>query len=153
MASISDLRLSKNMKYTALYVSMRFHEHEEGIFEKTYFDGTIIEIESNNQTVRINGKVSFILDTHESFVKLECINRLLGLNYSINDFELRNNGLYFKKYHVCFLTWDSPFFEMKKNKEVQYKSRLVSGVLEYKTKIKDGNIFDYGLFETKTFLN
>ena len=149
MASISDLRLSKNMKYTALYVSMRFHEHEEGIFEKTYFDGTIIEIESNNQTVRINGKVSFILDTHESFVKLECINRLLGLNYSINDFELRNNGLYFKKYHVCFLTWDSPFFEMKKNKEVQYKSRLVSGVLEYKTKIKDGNIFDYGLFETK----
>lgn len=149
MASISDLRLSKNMKYTALYVSMRFHEYEEGIFEKTYFDGTIIEIESNNQTVRINGKMSFILDTHESFVKLECINRLLGLNYSINDFELRNNGLYFKKYHVCFLTWDSPFFEMKNNKEVQYKSRLVSGVLEYKTKIKDGDIFDYGLFETK----
>ena len=149
MASISDLRLSKNMKYTALYVSMRFHEYEEGIFEKTYFDGTIIKIESDNQIVRINGKISFILDTHESFVKLECINRLLGLNYSINDFELRNNGLYFKKYHVCFLTWDSPFFEMKNNKEVQYKSRLVSGVLEYKTKIKDGDIFDYGLFETK----
>ena len=149
MASISDLRLSKNMKYTALYVSMRFHECEEGIFEKTYFDGTIIKIESDNQTVRINGKISFILDTHESFVKLECINRLLGLNYSINDFELRNNGLYFKKYHVCFLTWDSPFFEMKNNKEVQYKSRLVSGVLKYKTKIKDGDIFDYGLFETK----
>lgn len=149
MASISDLRLSKNMKYTALYVSMRFHEYEEGIFEKTYFDGTIIKIESDNQTVRINGKMSFILDTHESFVKLECINRLLGLNYSINDFELRNNGLYFKKYHVCFLTWDSPFFEMKNNKEVQYKSRLVSGVLEYKTKIKDGDIFDYGLFEIK----
>lgn len=34
MPKLSDLRLSKNMKYTALYVAMRFYEHTPDIFEK-----------------------------------------------------------------------------------------------------------------------
>ena len=38
MTSISDLRLSKNMKYTALYVAMRFFEAEPGVFVKRYKD-------------------------------------------------------------------------------------------------------------------
>ena len=36
MATLSDLRLSKNMKYTALYWAMRFFEQEPYIFLKEY---------------------------------------------------------------------------------------------------------------------
>ena len=35
------------------------------------------------------------------------------------------------------------------NKESKYKSRLVSGVLEYKSLICDNDIYNYGLFESK----
>ena len=38
MEKLSDLRLSKNMKYTALYWAMRFFEHVPDVFEKTYFN-------------------------------------------------------------------------------------------------------------------
>ena len=37
------------MKYTALYVAMRFHETEPGVFVKRYGDGTEIIIESDEQ--------------------------------------------------------------------------------------------------------
>ena len=36
MVKLSDLRLSKNMKYTALYWSMRFSEVEPDIFIKKF---------------------------------------------------------------------------------------------------------------------
>ena len=85
MSNISDLRLSKNMKYTALYVAMRFHETEPGVFVKRYDDNAEIKIESDRQKVSINGDFAFLLDTNESFVKLECINRLLTLGYSLSD--------------------------------------------------------------------
>ena len=151
MTSISDLRLSKNMKYTALYVAMRFREAEPGLFVKRYGDGTEIKIESDGQKASINGKFAFFLDTHESFVKLECVNRLLSLGYSLSDFSIPEGDgeRGFKGYRVSFVVWDAPFITMTENKTAQYKSRLVSGVLEYKTKIKDGDIFDYGLFEKK----
>jgi len=87
MIKISDLRLSKNMKYTALYVAMRFFERYPNLFEKMYDNGTHILIDSENQSVYINNVFSMKLDTHESFVKLECINRLLSLGYGLKDFE------------------------------------------------------------------
>lgn len=151
MSSISDLRLSKNMKYTALYVAMRFCEIEPGVFVKKYGDGTGIRIDSDNQKVSIDGKFGFLLDTHESFVKLECVNRLLSLGYSLPDFRMfgNENHMEFKGFSVSFVVWDNPFQDFRNDKEVQYKSRLVSGVLEYKSKIKNGDVFDYGLFEKK----
>ena len=79
MATISDFRLSKNMKYTALYWAMRFFEYEPNIFVKDYKTDTKIEIYADEQQVYINGQLSFELNTHESFVKLECIDRLLSL--------------------------------------------------------------------------
>ena len=150
MPKLSDLRLSKNMKYTALYVAMRFYEHTPDIFEKIYDNGTHIKIDSLNQSVYINGEKEFELDIHESFVKLECINRLLTLGYSTDDYELSDNPLEmkFKGYMIEFIVWDDSFqVDNLTDKHVLYKSRLVSGVLEYKTKICDGEIYEYGLFE------
>lgn len=150
MPDLSDLRLSKNMKYTALYVAMRFFEHTPDVFEKTYSNGTYIKIDSGNQTVFFNGNKAFELNTHESFVKLECVNRLLILGYSLDDFSLKENSLIFNGFKVEFLTWDDSLDEEQlQEKQCRYKSRLVSGVLEYKTKIRDGGIFEYGLFEEK----
>lgn len=150
MPDLSDLRLSKNMKYTALYVAMRFFEHTPDVFEKTYSNGTYIKIDSGNQTVFFNGNKAFELNTHESFVKLECVNRLLILGYSLDNFSLKENSLIFNGFKVEFLTWDDSLDEEQlQEKQCRYKSRLVSGVLEYKTKIRDGGIFEYGLFEEK----
>lgn len=156
MPKLSDLRLSKNMKYTALYVAMRFYEHTPDIFEKTYQNGTYIKIDSLNQSVYINNEKVFELDTHESFVKLECINRLLTLGYSTKDYELINSSfeMSFRGYQIKFIVWDDSFqADRLLDKQVMYKSRLVSGVLEYKTKIYDGGIYEYGLFEQVGSIN
>ena len=151
MATLSDLRLSKNMKYTALYWAMRFFEYEQNIFVKDYKTGTKIEIYADEQQVYINGQLSFELNTHESFVKLECIDRLLSLGYVLNDIHMDNDLFRFKGYNIKFIVWDKSLSQKQANdKDVQYKSRLVSGVLEYQSKIYDsGEWFDYGLFEEK----
>ena len=152
MATISDLRLSKNMKYTALYWAMRFFEYESNIFVKDYKTNTKIEIYVDEQQVYINRQLSFELNTHESFVKLECIDRLLSLGYVLSDIRLDNDHLRFKGYNIQFIVWDKSFsLKHANDKDVQYKSRLVSGVLEYQSKIyDDGEWFDYGLFEEKS---
>ena len=151
MEKLSDLRLSKNMKYTALYWAMRFFEHTPDVFEKTFADGTHIVIKADTQEVFINNSFAFLLDSHESFVKLECINRILSLGYSMNNIKLTNSEfeLGFYGYQIKFIVWDDPFkLDQIGNKKVVYKSRLVSGVLEYKTKIhSDNEWYDYGLFD------
>ncbi len=153
MEKLSDLRLSKNMKYTALYWAMRFFEHTPDIFDKTFHDGTHIVIKANSQEVYINDEFAFLLDSHESFVKLEFINRVLGLGYTINDIFLQKDEFEagFNGFFVKFITWDDSFqLDGIDNKKVVYKSRLVSGVLEYKSKIhSDNEWYDYGLFEDK----
>ena len=153
MEKISDLRLSKNMKYTALYWAMRFFESTPDVFVKKYLDGSCITIKANEQTVLINNKETFLLDTHASFVKLECINRILSLGYSLSDFEFKKDKfeLLFRNFKIRFIVWDDDFDLENIEKTVIYKSRLVSGVLEYKTKIfSDSDYYDYGLFEEKT---
>ena len=153
MEKLSDLRLSKNMKYTALYWAMRFFEHTPDVFEKSYVDGTHIVIRANSQEIFINGEFVFLLDSHESFVKLEFINRVLSIGYKISDIFLQKDEFeaVFKGYFVKFITWDDPFkLDGIGDKKVVYKSRLVSGVLEYKSKIhSDNEWYDYGLFEDK----
>ena len=149
MQQLSDLRLSKNMKYTALYWAMRFSEYAPDIFSKEYLNGVKIEIRADKQQVRFNGEFSFELNTHESFVKLECIDRLFRLGYSLSDICIDADSIYFKGFQVQFITWDTKFcLDAVKDKFVYYKSRLVSGVLEYQSKIcYNEEWFDYGLFE------
>lgn len=151
--NLTDLRISKDMKFTALYTAMRFFECEPDIYTKIYKDNTIIKIHANNQKVFINDKEVFLLDTKESFVKLECINRIIELGFNLNDFSLinKNSELLFKDYTIKFIDWDDEFeTNTLNNKEVLYKSRLISGVLEHKTKIKSDKIYDCGLFESST---
>lgn len=148
---LSDLRLSKNMKYTALYTAMRFFETSPDIFEKTYSSYSQIKIDSKNQKVFINDKESFELSTHESFVMLEFINRVLSNGYSLTDFRIASNlkSICFLGFTITFLVWDDSFcLPQKEDKSVLYKSRLISGVLEFKTKIHfHDNWYDYGLFD------
>lgn len=149
MPELSDLRLSKNMKYTALYWAMRFSEYETDTFSKSYTNGINIVIYANRQQVYINGEYAFNLNTHESFVKLECIDRLFSLGYDLKDIYLDEQGLRFKDFYVQFIVWDEKFSLYSREKRtVLYKSRLVSGVIEYQSKIcYNGEWFDYGLFE------
>ena len=151
--NLSELRISKDMKFTALYTAMRFFEYEPDIYTKIYKDKTIIKIYANNQKVFINDKEVFLLNTKESFVKIECINRLLELGFNMNNFSLinENSELLFKGYIIKFIDWDDEFNTNKLNKnEVLYKSRLISGVLEHRTKINNHQIYDWGLFENSS---
>ena len=59
MAGLSDVRLSKNMKYTALYVAMRFFEHEPDVFEKIYENEVYIKIDASSRKVYINSEEVF----------------------------------------------------------------------------------------------
>ena len=151
MPELSDLRLSKNMKYTALYWAMRFSEREPEIFIKRFQNGVTLEIHADKQETFLNGERYLELNSHESFVALECINRLLSLGFSPSDFTLQENCLLFKGHLIKFIVWDKKFHlqDNENDNIVYYKSRLVSGVLEYQSKIHYNNEwYDYGLFES-----
>jgi len=140
------------MKYTALYWAMRYTEIVPNVFEKTYSDGTKLTIQAAEQQVQYSGKKILSLDTHESFVELECLDRLMRLGVPFHSIGLQDNSLIYCGYKIAFLVWDDAFVlsEMQE-KTVLYKSRLVSGVLEYQSKIKqNGEVFDYGIFENAT---
>ena len=136
MPELSDLRLSKNMKYTALYWAMRFSEREPEIFIKRFQNGVTLEIHADKQETFLNGERYLELNSHESFVALECINRLLSLGFSLSNFTLQENCLSFKDYLIKFIVWDKKFHlqDNENDNIVYYKSRLVSGVLEYQSK-------------------
>ena len=96
MVKLSDLRLSKNMKYTALYWSMRFSEVEPDIFIKKFLSQNVmITIKANEQKVYINDVFAFELSSHESFVKLECLIDF-NLGYSMSDFKIEEDVIKLK---------------------------------------------------------
>ena len=81
---ISNLELSKDMKYEALYWALGFEELERNIFSKNY-GSFVAKIYADKQYVDYNDKLSIVngdrlmLDTHKSFVVLECIDKLLSM--------------------------------------------------------------------------
>lgn len=145
--SLSDLRLSKNMKYTALYWAMRFYEYAPDLYRKEYKNGTCVEIDAERQTALI-GKTKLSMNTHESFVVLELLDRLFSLGYMQNDIHVAGTRLKFRNFAVYCYVWDDAIDYPVSDGEIAYKSRLVSGVLEYQSKIRfDGKNYDYGAFE------
>ena len=145
--SLSDLRLSKNMKYTALYWAMRFYEYAPDLYRKEYKNGTCVEIDAERQTALI-GKTKLSMNTHESFVVLELLDRLFSLGYTQNDIHVAGTRLKFRNFAVYCYVWDDAIDYPVSDGEIAYKSRLVSGVLEYQSKIRfDGKNYDYGAFE------
>ncbi len=145
--SLSDLRLSKNMKYTALYWAMRFYEYAPDLYRKEYKNGTCVEIDAEKQTAFI-GKTKLSINTHESFVMLELLDRLFSLGYTQHDIHITETQVQFRNFIVCCHVWDDAIDYPASDREIAYKSRLVSGVLEYQSRIRfNGKNYDYGAFE------
>ena len=162
--NVDNLRLAKDMKYEALYWALGFEELEKNIFSKQY-NNLIIKINSElglvdfeNKLSIVNGN-SFKLNTHKSFVILECINKLLSMGYLISDIILDLDNEYdiycYDLYIKCF-EWnheeeDNVIFKVDSFKSITYSSRLISGVIERRTLIKtfNGKTYNLGIFENE----
>lgn len=163
--NVDNLRLAKDMKYEALYWALGYEELEKSIFVKHYGNITV-KINADNQTVNFNGKLSIIngeslqLDTHKSFVVLECIDKLLSMGYSIaeiivdldNEYDIYCKDLYIKCFEWNHEEKDDVVFKKDTFKSITYSSRLISGVIERRMVIKtsDGKTYDSGIFENDT---
>lgn len=145
--SLSDLRLSKNMKYTALYWAMRFYEYDPEKYRKQYKSGFSAAIDSERQEATF-GKIVVPLNTHESFVVLELLDRLFTLGYAPCNIEVDGTQIKFRNFIVECCVWDYETDYPATDGRIVYQSRLVSGVLEYVSKIRfQGQNYDYGAFE------
>ena len=161
---IARNRVSGDFKYLALYWALGFEPYDSGVFVKDYGDCTI-EIDSGNGEARLGspltivGLTSLPLNTHESFVILECVDRLLELGYNAseiivdpnNEWDVYLDNIYIK----CFewgskMSWDGkPMPKAGTYVSVLYQSRLYSGFIDRKQLIScgDGNEYDYGVMD------
>lgn len=162
--NVDNLRLAKDMKYEALYWALGFEELEKNIFSKHY-NNLIIKINSElglvdfeNKLSIVNGN-SFKLNTHKSFVILECINKLLSMGYLIsdiildldNEYDIYCHDLYIKCFEWNHEKEDNVIFKVDSFKSITYSSRLISGVIERRTLIKtfNGKTYNLGIFENE----
>ena len=138
--------ISKDMKYTALYWAQRFVETELDVHKKSY-NGYEITIYAEEQAVDFGSKIKcngkYPLTSHKSFVVLECVDRLLAEGYLPeqitvgNFFDITlckgNDIIGFD----CFAweDYDGGVGGDFADYEVDYTSRLVSGLLEFKYEI------------------
>ncbi len=159
-----NYKYSEDMKYLALYWALRFVETKEGIMVKTYNNGYKVTIDVEKQFVDFGSNITvvgskyFSLTSHKSFVVLECVDKLLTMGYLSseiiidpqNEFDIYVTNLYIK----CF-EWnhmDDSVLTPKPGTyiSVKYESRLIGGIIERKTEIRDGHdVYDCGLFELK----
>ncbi len=162
--NVDNLRLSKDMKYEALYWALGFEELEKNIFSKHY-DNLIIKINSELGLVDFENKLSIVngnmfkLNTHKSFVILECIDKLLSMGYLVsdiildldNEYDIYCHDLYIKCFEWNHEEEDNVIFKVDSIKSITYSSRLISGVIERRTLIKtfDGKIYNLGIFENE----
>ena len=163
--NVDNLRLAKDMKYEALYWALGFEELEKNIFTKHYNNLTI-QINSELGLVDFKNKLSIVnadsfkLNTHKSFVILECIDKLLSMGYLSSDIilDLDNEyDIYCKDLYIKCFEWnheedDNVEFKVDAFKSITYSSRLISGVIERRTSIKtfDGKTYNLGIFENET---
>ena len=162
--NVDNLRLAKDMKYEALYWALGFEELEKNTFYKQYSNLTIKInselglVDFNNELSIVNGS-SFKLDTHKSFVILECIDKLLSMGYSIfeiildldNEYDIYCKDLYIRCFEWNHEEDDNVEFKVDAFKSITYSSRLISGVIERRTLIKtfEGKIYNLGIFENE----
>lgn len=163
--NVDNLRLAKDMKYEALYWALGFEELEKNTFFKRY-NNLIIKIDSELGLVDFENKLSIVngdsfkLDTHKSFVVLECMDKLLSMGYSIseiildldNEYDIYCRDLYIKCYEWNHEETDNVEFKVDAFKSITYSSRLISGVIERRTLIKtfEGKTYNLGIFENET---
>ncbi len=163
--NVDNLRLSKDMKYEALYWALGYEELNKDIFTKTYNKSFKVAIYSDKQYVDFNNKISIVngdkllLTSHKSFVILECVDKLLTMGYKPseiiidldNEYDIYCKDLYIKCYEWNHAIKDDVVFKKDTFKSISYESRLISGVIERKTSIKTsiGLTFNYGIFENE----
>lgn len=160
MASMIDKRISRDMKYIALYCSLYFFEYTSEQYIKYYDNDTDIIIYSDMQKVEImyNSKslFTFELVKHESFVLLELINRLLldGIDVRELIIDSSKNTVIYDQYTFNCHAWEATLdtFATLSNETsiyiVRYKSRLKSGIIDFENIIEfHGEFYDKGLFE------
>lgn len=156
--SIQEINsIAKDMKYEALYWALGYEETFKGIFTK---NGRVIN--SNMQYAKFSEMLTIIgadkisLDSHKSFVVLECLDKLLDMGYSPseiivdldNEYDIYCNNIYIKCYEWGHEEKDNIIVKKKSFVSVVYSSRLVSGVIERKYSAKDENgTFKAGIFE------
>ena len=156
--------ISRDMKYTALYWALRFVENDLDTHTKVYH-GYPITIEAERQTVDYGKEITVLskelrfLKRHKDFVVLECVDRLLSKGYQPSDIILDGRegmaDILVGNVKIYCVQWGKdyqtaiPGMDSMEDNSILYTSRLVSGLLEYKTVIKtDGDLYNYGFFET-----
>ena len=156
--------ISMDMKYTALYWALRFLENDLDTHTKVYH-GYPITIEAERQTVDYGKEITVLskelrfLKRHKDFVVLECVDRLLSKGYQPSDIILDGRegmaDILVGNAKIYCVQWGKdyqtaiPGMDSMEDNSILYTSRLVSGLLEYKTVIKtDGDLYNYGFFET-----
>lgn len=155
--------ISKDMKYTALYWALRFTENELDVHTKKYGNYSVI-IYADTQTVDYGDKIKTGfngLTRHKDFVVLECVDRLLCKGYSPEQIRLYGNfdvevtlkngdkiGITCEQWGEDFSVAKASFAPSLNKYSVLYTSRLVSGLLEFKSVIIcNGKTYHHGIFE------
>lgn len=155
-----------DFKYLALYWALGFAPTESGVFAKDYGDCRI-EIDSENGLAHFGAPLTVVgltllrLDTHESFVILECVDRLLELGYHAseivvdpgNEWDVYLGDVYIK----CFewgakMPWEGkPSPRIGTFVSVLYQSRLYSGFIDRRQAIHngDGIEYNYGVMDCR----
>lgn len=162
--------ISLDMKYTALYWALRFVENALDTHVKRYGDYEItIHAEKQRadygRRICMESEVCGDLTRHKDFVILECMDRLLKKSVKPERITLsRREGkpdITVDNIAVFCERWGGDFenaaktFSGKSDLEYAalYTSRLVSGLLEYKSVIcNGGKKYNYGLFEDEADL-
>ena len=165
--SIQEINsIAKDMKYEALYWALGFEEKRKDLFAKEYsinkFSGVYTDLQKAvfADIRSLDGYIS--LKTPESFVVLECIDRLIELGAKPETIvfgEKDSCTLRFWDYKITCYEWGHmpETFEEEKIKgiiNVHYTSRLVSGVIErkYCIRLQDDKIYTKGIFESQESL-
>ena len=159
-----NYKYSEDMKYLALYWALRFVETEEDIMVKEYKGGYKITIDVEHQYVDFGNRITMIgdktlsLTDHKSFVVLECVDKLLSMGYLPseviidlqNEFDIYANNLYIKCFEWGHMDDSNITPKPCTFLSIKYESRLISGIIERKTEIRDGyDVFEYGIFDLK----
>lgn len=163
-----NYRFAEDMKYLALYWALRFFEVEEDVFVKEYKSGYKITIEAEKQYADFGDRITLIgnktlsLTNPKSFVILECVDKFLTMGYLPseiiidlqNEFDIYAKDLYIKCFEWGHMDNSSITPKPRTFISIKYESRLISGIIERKTEIRDGNrVFEYGIFDQKKKLN
>ena len=161
---IARNRIGGDFKYLALYWALGFEPDDRGILVKDYKDCRI-EIDTEKGEASLGSPLTVVgsnalpLDTHKSFVILECVDRLLELGYAPseivvdtnNEWDVYVDDIYIKCYEWgSKMSWDGkPTPKIGTFISVLYQSRLYSGFIDRKQAIRngDGKDYDYGVMD------